>query len=161
ASDAAPAPSRLTKTRFLRTSTWIVRALPVASACLISEVCLRVRGTLRLGAPSPPCALRSASSSCSLSASLRLSSGEDLRTPAALSCSSSTSVGIFSSAAKAETVLLISLLRWSDRRRPEEAMAPRSRCAASRVLVLEPVGSRLHDQVLRLFLVEVGDLQQF
>ena len=35
------AASRFTKTRFLRTSTWIVRALPVASACLISEVCLR------------------------------------------------------------------------------------------------------------------------
>ena len=34
--------SRLTKTRFLRTSTWIVRALPLASACLISLVCLRV-----------------------------------------------------------------------------------------------------------------------
>ena len=30
--------SRWTKVRFLRTSTWIVRALPVASACLISVV---------------------------------------------------------------------------------------------------------------------------
>ena len=34
----AGASSRLTKVRFLRTSTWIVRALPVASACLISLV---------------------------------------------------------------------------------------------------------------------------
>src|SRR5690606_13210813 len=160
ASGVAGPPSRLTNTRFLRTSTWIVRALPVASACLISDVFLRVRVILRLGAPSPPCALRSASSSCSLSASLRLSSGEDLRTPAALSCSSSTSVGIFSSAAKAETVLLISLLRWSDRWRSEDAIASSFSMTASGVLVLEPVGSRLHDQVLRLLLVEVGDLQQ-
>jgi len=36
------ASSRLTKVRFLRTSTWIVRALPDASACLISLVLLRV-----------------------------------------------------------------------------------------------------------------------
>ena len=40
---AAGSPSsRLTSTRFLRTSTWIVRALPVESASLISVVCLRV-----------------------------------------------------------------------------------------------------------------------
>ena len=34
--------STFTKVRFLRTSTWIVRALPVESAFLISVVCLRV-----------------------------------------------------------------------------------------------------------------------
>ena len=34
--------STFTKVRFLRTSTWIVRALPVESARLISVVCLRV-----------------------------------------------------------------------------------------------------------------------
>ncbi len=34
--------STLTKVRFLRTSTWMVRALPVESERLISEVCLRV-----------------------------------------------------------------------------------------------------------------------
>ncbi len=34
--------STFTKVRFLRTSTWMVRALPVASAFLISVVCLRV-----------------------------------------------------------------------------------------------------------------------
>ena len=34
-------PSRFTNVRLRRTSTWMVRALPVASACLISEVCLR------------------------------------------------------------------------------------------------------------------------
>ena len=38
-----PSPaSRFTNTRFLRTSTWIVRALPDESAFLISLVCLRV-----------------------------------------------------------------------------------------------------------------------
>ncbi len=35
--------STFTKVRFLRTSTWMVRALPVASDFLISVVCLRVR----------------------------------------------------------------------------------------------------------------------
>ncbi len=34
--------STLTNVRFLRTSTWMVRALPVASDFLISVVCLRV-----------------------------------------------------------------------------------------------------------------------
>jgi hypothetical protein len=34
-------PSRFTNVRLRRTSTWMVRALPVESACLISEVCLR------------------------------------------------------------------------------------------------------------------------
>jgi hypothetical protein len=34
----SPPSSRLTKVRFLRTSTWMVRALPEASACLISLV---------------------------------------------------------------------------------------------------------------------------
>ncbi len=34
--------STFTNVRFLRTSTWMVRALPVASAFLISVVCLRV-----------------------------------------------------------------------------------------------------------------------
>ncbi len=39
---AASGLSTFTKVRFLRTSTWMVRALPVASARLISVVCLRV-----------------------------------------------------------------------------------------------------------------------
>ena len=38
----AGASSRFTNVRFLRTSTWMVRALPLASACLISLVDLRV-----------------------------------------------------------------------------------------------------------------------
>jgi len=42
ASGAASGLSTFTKVRFLRTSTWMVRALPVASAFLISVVCLRV-----------------------------------------------------------------------------------------------------------------------
>ncbi len=41
-SGAASGLSTFTKVRFLRTSTWIVRALPVESARLISVVCLRV-----------------------------------------------------------------------------------------------------------------------
>ena len=39
---AGASSSRRTSTRFLRTSTWIVRALPLESAALISLVCLRV-----------------------------------------------------------------------------------------------------------------------
>jgi len=49
--------SRLTKTRFLRTSTWMVRALPEESAFLISVVCLRVRVIFDL-LSEPPCDLR-------------------------------------------------------------------------------------------------------
>jgi hypothetical protein len=64
--------SRLTKTRFLRTSTWIVRALPDESACLISVVDLRVSVIFLRSAPrrcrarcagtpaGAPCRLRSA-----------------------------------------------------------------------------------------------------
>ena len=45
--------SRFTKTRFLRTSTWIVRALPVLSDFLISVVCRRVRVILPLSSVAP------------------------------------------------------------------------------------------------------------
>jgi hypothetical protein len=55
--DRRGASSRLTKTRFLRTSTWMVRALPLASACLISLVDLRVSVIfLRSPAAEVPCA---------------------------------------------------------------------------------------------------------
>ena len=58
-SGRAPASSRLTKVRFLRTSTWIVRALPLASACLISLVDLRVSVIfLRSPLATVPCAVR-------------------------------------------------------------------------------------------------------
>ena len=50
--------SRLTKTRFLRTSTWIVRALPVEPDALISVVCLRVSVIFFFGSPAAPCCLR-------------------------------------------------------------------------------------------------------
>jgi hypothetical protein len=43
----SPPSSRLTKVRFLRTSTWMVRALPVESACLISLVDFFTRVILR------------------------------------------------------------------------------------------------------------------
>ena len=50
----AGASSRLTNTRFLRTSTWIVRALPDASACLISLVVLRVSVIFLRSPPAVP-----------------------------------------------------------------------------------------------------------
>jgi hypothetical protein len=66
--------SRLTKVRFLRTSTWMVRALPLASACLISLVDLRVSVIfLRSPPPAVPCELRRKSSRRSLSDSVSAS----------------------------------------------------------------------------------------
>ncbi len=102
---AAGASSRLTKTRFLRTSTWMVRALPEASACLISLVDLRVSVIFLRSPPVVPCALRRNSSRRSLSASVSLSSGDFLATPADCSCSSSAALGRFSSAANWATVV--------------------------------------------------------
>ncbi len=55
-SGAATSSSRLMKVRFLRTSTWMVRALPVASACLISLVDLRVSVIFLRAAECVPCA---------------------------------------------------------------------------------------------------------
>ena len=58
-STAGAASSRLTKVRFLRTSTWIVRALPLESACLISLVDLRVSVIfLRSPLAAVPCDVR-------------------------------------------------------------------------------------------------------
>ena len=58
-SAGAETSSRLTKVRFLRTSTWIVRALPLESACLISLVDLRVSVIfLRSALWTVPCAVR-------------------------------------------------------------------------------------------------------
>jgi len=96
----------LTKTRFLRTSTWIVRALPVASACLISEVDLRVSVIfLRSALPAVPCCTRRNSSSRSLSESVSASSGDVFATPADCSCSSNADVGRLSCAANWATVV--------------------------------------------------------
>ena len=58
AAGAASPSSRVTNTRFLRTSTWIVRALPVESAALISVVCLRVSVIRFFGSAAAPCCLR-------------------------------------------------------------------------------------------------------
>ena len=55
---AAASSSRRTSTRFLRTSTWMVRALPVESAALISVVCLRVSVMRFFGSEAAPCCLR-------------------------------------------------------------------------------------------------------
>ena len=71
----SPPSSRLTKVRFLRTSTWMVRALPVESACLISLVDFFTSVIfLRSGAAVPWLACRKPSSFClsaSVSASVR------------------------------------------------------------------------------------------
>jgi hypothetical protein len=105
ASAASSAGSRLTNTRFLRTSTWMVRERPVASACRISEVWRRV-SVIFLPSAAPPCARRSESSSFALSLSVTASSTDLRSTPAERSCSSSTLAGIFSSVANWATVLL-------------------------------------------------------
>src|SRR3954469_23181932 len=100
--------SRLTKTRFLRTSTCTVRYLPVASAFLISLVCLRVSVILFL-ASAEPCALRRYSSRRDLSDSLSESSAARFSTPAARSCSSSTEGGTLSSLANWATLVCATL----------------------------------------------------
>ena len=104
--DRRGASSRLTKVRFLRTSTWIVRALPLASACLISLVDLRVSVIFLRSPPATvPCDERRWSSRRSLSLSVSESSVDALLTPADCSCSSSAAAGRFSSAASWATVV--------------------------------------------------------
>src|SRR5882762_8276954 len=128
ASAGAPgSASRLTKMRFFLTSTWMVRALPLASDFLmISEVCLRVSVILFLGSDEP-CDLRRYSRSRVLSCSERTSSATCLCTPAARSCSSSCDGGTFSSPANWATLV------W----------------AMGRALLLgKPVFASLHDQAL-------------
>src|SRR5215204_2221331 len=83
----------------------MVRALPEASACLISVVCFRVN-VIFFFSPPPPCALRSDSRRRDLSSSLKASVSACFRTPAALSCSSSNCGGTRSSVANWDTVLL-------------------------------------------------------
>src|SRR6185295_2545047 len=109
--------SRLTKVRFLRTSTWIVRALPLESACLISLVDLRTRVIfLRSPVAAVPCEERRWSSRRALSLSVSESSAEALLTPADRSCSSSAAGGRLSSAASWATVvdaIGVLILAWS------------------------------------------------
>ena len=105
-SGAPGASSRLMKVRFLRTSTWIVRALPLESACLISLVDLRMTVIFLRSVPGVvPCDTRRKSSSRSLSESVNASSVDALLTPADCSCSSSAAAGRFSSAANWATVV--------------------------------------------------------
>src|SRR4029078_9589015 len=92
--------------RFLRTSTWIVRALPLESACLISLVDLRVRVIfLRSPLAVVPWAVRRWSSRRALSLSVTESLVDALLTPADFSCSSSAAGGRLSSAASWATVV--------------------------------------------------------
>src|SRR5450830_139919 len=94
------------KVRFLRTSTWMVRALPVASACLISLVDFFTSVIfLRSTAVVPWLACRKLNSCC-LSDSVRLSEEERLETPAVRSCSSRVSGDFLSSLANSATVVL-------------------------------------------------------
>src|SRR5258708_4111011 len=137
--------SRLTKTRFLRTSTWTVRYLPVESVFLISLVCLRV-SVILFFASAEPCALRRYSSSRDLSDSLSESSGTFLSTPAARSCSSSTDGGTFNSLANWATLVCATLggllagpaLRFS----------------------FEPMGARRHDQLFGSLFIQLSESRQ-
>ena len=100
------ASSRLMKVRFLRTSTWMVRALPLASACLISLVDFFVSVIfLRSAAATVPWDVRRNSSKRSLSDSLKASSGETLATPAECNCSSNAEGWRLSCAASWATVV--------------------------------------------------------
>src|SRR5260221_12915971 len=90
--------SRLTNTRFLRTSTCTVRYLPVASVLRISLVCLR-GSVILFFASAEPCVRRRYSSRRDLSGSVSEASGTRLSAPAARSCSSSPEGGPLSSPA--------------------------------------------------------------
>src|SRR6266436_4432647 len=137
---ASGSASRLTKTRFFLTSTWMVRALPLASDFLmISEVCLRVSVILFFGSEEP-CALRRYSRSLDLSCSDSTSSATRLCTPAARSCSSSTDGGTFSSPANWATLI------WA--------------MGGSALLLGKPMLARLHDQALRALGFDSGQLDE-
>src|SRR6266513_1571523 len=132
--------SRLTKMRFFLTSTWMVRALPLASDFLmISEVCLRVSVILFLGSDEP-CDLRRYSRSRVLSCSERTSSATCLCTPAARSCSSSCDGGTFSSPANWATLV------WAMDR--------------SVLLLGKPMFTRLNDQALGTLRVDSRHLDE-
>jgi hypothetical protein len=88
-----------------RGSGRIVRALPLASACLISLVDLRTSVIFLRSVALVPCALRRNSSRRSLSASVSASSADFLATPAESNCSSSAAAGRFSSVANWATVV--------------------------------------------------------
>src|SRR6266513_255400 len=141
ASAGAPgSASRLTKMRFFLTSTWMVRAFPLASDFLmISEVCLRVSVILFLGSDEP-CDLRRYSRSRVLSCSERTSSATCLCTPAARSCSSSCDGGTFSSPANWATLV------WAMGR--------------SVLLLGKPMFTRLHDQALGTLRVDSRHLDE-
>ena len=102
---AASDSSRLTNTRFLRTSTWMVRAFPVVPAARISVVCLRVSVILRFASPAAPCCFCRYSRSRVLSASERSSPSCLPATPALSSCSSRALACILSSVANCSIVV--------------------------------------------------------
>src|SRR5450830_181955 len=104
---AATGSSRCTKVRVFFTATWMVRLLPEASACLISEVSLRVRVIFFFSvSAAEPWVRRRWFNSLSLSSFDNGSDVELFSTPAERSCVSSKSAGIFSSVANWATLLL-------------------------------------------------------
>ena len=131
--------SRLTKTRFLRTSTCTVRYLPVASVFLISLVCLRV-SVILFFCSAEPCALRRYSSSRDLSArrASRRAASSPRRPRAAARAAPKAGPSARSRIGR----------RWSG-----------PRYAASLLVVVgEPVGARGHDQLLGRLGVHAGHL---
>ena len=85
----------------------MVRALPVASACLISLVDFFTKVIfLRSGVSVPWLAFKKPSNFC-LSASVSSSEVEPLGTPADFNCSSSVSGDFLSSLANSATVVLV------------------------------------------------------
>ena len=106
AAGACTSSSLLMKVRCFFVVTWIVRALPVLSACLISEVVFFVSVSFLSLAALPALACKKTKSFC-LSASVTLSLASLLATPALFSCSSSFSGVCLSSTANSETVVFI------------------------------------------------------
>src|SRR5437899_214724 len=153
--------SRFTKTRFLRTSTWIVRALPIDPAALISVVCLRVSVIFFFGSPAAPCCFCRNSSNLVLSISESLSPSFLPATPALPSCSSSAIAGILSSVANCSIV--VCAMRFSGL---ASALVVRPQRGGSRIrrgfrrCVFEPMRAGLHDEILRALRRDSGQLHE-
>ena len=155
--------SRLTKTRFLRTSTWMVRALPIEPAALISVVCLRVSVIFFFGSPAAPCCFCRYSSSLVLSTSESLSPSFLPATPALTSCSSSAPAGILSSVANCSIVVCAMRVSRVLRLPPSPSVLRAHGGGVGRRVgrcVFEPVRAGLHDEVLRALRRNAGELDQ-
>src|SRR5574344_6871 len=124
----------------------MVRALPVASACLISLV-ERLVSVIFLRSPSPtPLVFFKWASNCCLSLSLNASLADFLATPAACNCSSRSWGDLWSSLANSATV-------FND---ISCSFLPLFLILV--LLLVEPVGTRLHDQCGGLFSTLAGQV---